>query len=82
MTGLRARRLLAIATLFVAFAATGCSGGDAIPDEPAEEAGAGEGGTDDAGEGLEGEGGGDTQPPPGANMPVPDPGDDLEEPDQ
>lgn len=80
MTRLRARRLLASSALLLALGAVGCSGGDSIPDEPAEEAGAGGGGVS-TGEGLEGAGGGDTQPPEGLNQPIPDPGDDLVEPD-
>lgn len=79
MTKLRSRRLLAAFSLLLAFAATGCSGGDSTPDAPAEDADAGEGDLD-TGEGLEGAGGGDTQPAPGTNLPVPDPTDDLDEP--
>jgi hypothetical protein len=79
VTSLRSRRLLAALALALGLAAAGCSGGDAIPSDPAEGAGSGDAGLGEEG-GLEGGGGGDTQPAPGANQPLPDTGDDLEEP--
>lgn len=65
------RRLLTAIAAAGALALTGCSGGDAIPNEPAEEAGPGEPG---------GDGGGEQQQPAPGNPGLPDPTDDLTEP--
>jgi hypothetical protein len=76
VTALRSRRVLASLTLLLALGATACSGGDAIPNEPAE----GAGGDTTTDTGTLGGGDDELEQPPGLNQPVPDPGGDLEEP--
>jgi hypothetical protein len=83
VTALRSRRVLASLTLLLALGATACSGGDAIPNEPAEGAGdaaPGAGGDTTTDTGTLGGGDDELEQPPGLNQPVPDPGGDLEEP--
>lgn len=76
MTSLRSRRLLAALTTLLAFATTACAGGDSIPDDPAEDAGAGV--PAPAGDDPDSLGGdGVEEPAPGANQPLPETDDDL-----
>jgi hypothetical protein len=82
VTALRSRRILASLTLLLALGAAACSGGDSIPNEPAQGAGdaAPEPGGGSGGTGTLGGDDAELEQPPGLNQPVPDPGDDLEEP--
>jgi hypothetical protein len=78
---LRSRRLIALLSFVLALGVAACDGGDAIPDAPAEDAGgaAPDPGGEDTGTGTLG-GNGAEPPPEGANQPIPDPGDDLDQP--
>jgi hypothetical protein len=76
VTSLRSRRLIALLSLAFTLTATACSGGDAIPNEPAEDAGPGSAPGENGGIG----GDGVEQPPPGVDQGLSDTGDDLEEP--
>jgi hypothetical protein len=82
VNSLRSRRLIALLSLALALAVSACSGGDAIPSDPAEDAGAGAPGEagGDTGTGTLGGDDGTGQAPEGLNEPMPDTGDDLEEP--
>ncbi len=83
MQTLRHRRSITALALALGLTATACSGGDSSPTDPAQDAGTQDADQiDPGGAGGDGTLGGDgvVQPPPGANLPLPDTGDELEEP--